>query len=102
MVRWIAFDDETAEAVVSRFKRGAAEIEAGDPLAAALGADRPTMVILPSQVKGRVLLAKISPSKESVNYEATGFLGLSDEPVAPRAPQPQARKSWWKKLGGRF
>jgi len=32
MIRWIAFDDETAEAVVSKFKRGGAEIYRGEPL----------------------------------------------------------------------
>jgi hypothetical protein len=31
MIRWIVFDDEKAEAVVSRFKRGAAEIRQGQP-----------------------------------------------------------------------
>jgi hypothetical protein len=98
MVRWIAFDDETAEAVVSRFRRGAAEIERGDPISLALEADRPAVVILPSETPGRVLLAKITPNSESLTYEPGGFLGLTDEPVARRTPvAPPARKrSWWK------
>src|SRR5207248_3730076 len=98
MVRWIAFDDETAEAVVSRFKRGAAEIERGDALSLALEADRPAVVILPSDTPGRVLVAKVTPSSESVTYEASGFLGLSDEPVTKRSSfsRPRAKKSWWK------
>jgi len=100
MVRWIAFDDETAEAVVSRFKRGAAEIEHGDALSLALEADRPAVVILPSDTPGRVLVAKVTPNCESVSYEASGFLGLTDRPVMTRrSPTPRpVQKPWWKKL----
>ncbi len=41
MVRWIAFDDDTAEAVVSRLRRGAAEIQSNSPVDAALQAAPP-------------------------------------------------------------
>ena len=48
MVRWITFDDETAEAVVTHLRRGAAEIQAVHPIDAALGTDGPSIVLLPS------------------------------------------------------
>jgi hypothetical protein len=100
MVRWIAFDDETAEAVVSRFRRGAAEIEHGDLLGIALGSEQPTVMILPTSTPGRVLLAKVVPAVQTVTYEPTGFLGLSDEPVLRTQPRtlPAQNESWVKRL----
>ena len=108
MIRWIAFDDETAEAIVSRFKRGAAEIQNGDPLDTVLRYDQPSILILPSETPGKVLFARVEHrmnadtqflSDEPVGYEATGFLGLSDEPVfARRPPQPAMKKKWWQRL----
>ena len=61
MVRWIAFDDESAEAVVSRFRRGAAEIQQGDAIGSALALDRPSRVLLPADGSGRVLVANFHP-----------------------------------------
>ncbi len=108
MIRWIAFDDETAEAIVSRFKRGAAEIQDGDPLDTVLRYDRPSILILPSETPGKVLFARVESrvkadgellSEEPVNYEATGFLSLSDEPVfTRRQPQAATKKKWWQRL----
>src|SRR5581483_5683844 len=102
MVRWIAFDDETAEAVVSRFKRGAAEIEHGDPLTLALESERPTVLILPSETPDKAMLAKVSPTPGLITYEATGFLGLTDTPIVKRqsAHEVRDKASWWKKLFG--
>jgi hypothetical protein len=117
MVRWIAFDDETAEAVIGRFKRGAAEIREGEqPLGAALRYGRPSVLILPAKATGRVLLVSIEPKTNAssttkahstttskthapapVRYQATGFLGLTDEPVfEEEEPEtPPKKKSWW-------
>ena len=61
MMRWIAFDDETAEAVVSRFKRGGAEIYPGEPLDAVLEFGKPSLMLLPSTRPGKVLLAQFQP-----------------------------------------
>jgi hypothetical protein len=109
MIRWIAFDDETAEAVVSRFKRGAAEIRQGDPLDAALGLGKASVVVLPSSVPGKVLVARFQPKTEDapnapleaepIAYEPTGFLGLIDEPVFKQIAEPvsQGKKKWWHK-----
>jgi hypothetical protein len=108
MIRWIAFEDETAEAIVSRFKRGAVEIQQGNPLETVLGYNRPSILILPSETPGKVLFARVESrvnadsqlsSSEPVGYEATGFLGLSDEPVfTRRQPQPAIKKKWWQRL----
>src|SRR5436305_15157165 len=61
MVRWVAFDDESAEAVVGRFKRGAAEIQPGDAVGSALELGRPSLVHLPARNSGRVLTARFQP-----------------------------------------
>ena len=105
MTRWIVFDDETAEAVVSRFKRGAAEIQTGNALSAALNLQRSCLLVLPSVNPDQVLLATLRPTSEvgeepTVRYEPSGFLGLSDEPVFTRPKPPQtvdvrAKKPWW-------
>jgi hypothetical protein len=103
MVRWIAFDDESAEAVVSRFRRGAAEIQQGDPVGSALNLGRPSLVLLPARAPGRVLVARFDPKADEAqntgSLEATGFLGLSDEPVFVRPTEPigQIKKKWWQK-----
>lgn len=108
MARWIAFDDETAEAVVGRFKRGAAEIHPGDPLDSALRQNKASLLIMPSSVPGKVLVARIKPKTEhgvvpakpeTVEFEPSGFLGLSDQPVFARpVPDPApAKKKWWQR-----
>jgi hypothetical protein len=109
MARWIAFDDETAEAVVGRFKRGAAEIHGGDPLNAALSQSTASVVVLPSSVPGKVLMARVEPKTEKavvpaaepefIGQETTGFLGLSDQPVFSRPAPAEAasKKKWWQR-----
>jgi len=111
MIRWIAFDDETAEVLVSRFRRGAAEIHEGQPLDAALAHGKPSLLVLPSSTPGTVLLAhfeprNLTPNSENafnpwpasvpVGYVPTGFLGLTEQPVFSRRPQlvkQETRKS---------
>lgn len=109
MARWIAFDDETAEAVVGRFKRGAAEIHGGDPLNAALSQPTASVVVLPSSVPGKVLMVRMEPKTEKavvasaepepIGQETVGFLGLSDQPVFARPPRSSvpAKKKWWQR-----
>src|ERR1700756_334439 len=65
MVRWIAFDDDTAEAVVSRLRRGAAEIQHNSPVEAALRTDGPSVIVLPSPNPGRLLIAHFIPSHKA-------------------------------------
>ena len=111
MMRWIAFDDETAEAVVSKFKRGGAEIYPGEPLDAVLDFGEPSLMLLPSTKPGRVLLAQFQPkprtatteSREPIAFEPMGFLGLTDQPVysnnaADEENQDKNKKKrWWQR-----
>jgi hypothetical protein len=104
MIRWIAFDDETAEAVVSRFKRGAAEIQGCEPLDAALNLGRPSLLLLPSDTPGRLLMAHLEPKADSatiLSSRANGFRALIDQgPVLKRPPQPvrqEAKRKWWQR-----
>jgi hypothetical protein len=111
MIRWIAFDDETAEAVVSKFKRGGAEIHRGEPLDAVLDFAKPSLMLLPSTKPGRVLLAQFQPqprsvaseSREPLAFETMGFLGLTDQPVfsdlnpGGEENQDKKKKRWWQR-----
>jgi len=109
MMRWIAFDDETAEAVVSRFKRGGAEIYRGEPLDAVLEFGKPSLMLLPSTKQGKVLLAQFQPKSapseapEAIVFEPMGFLGLADQPVfsnpeaADEDNPDKNKKRWWQR-----
>lgn len=106
MPRWIAFNHETAEAMVDRFQRGGVEIQDGDALSAALALKGNSLVVLPSKVAGMVLLAHMRPAELGENaeegtyeVEASGFLGLSDTPVfARRSPVVELpKKKWWQR-----
>jgi hypothetical protein len=96
MVRWIAFDDETAEAVVSRFRRGAAEIHlSSSPIDSALTAGQPSLLLLPSDTPGRVLLARIHPK-----IELPAPRPAPVQLVAPRPPKSEKtskNKKWWQR-----
>ncbi len=107
MIRWIAFDDETAEAVMSRFKRGAAEIHRGQPLDAALNLGRPSLLLLPSETPGRLLLARLEPKSEPAPKiphapgSSEGRERLEPAVFGQRRqpPQPELanRKKWWQR-----
>ena len=86
MVRWIAFDDESAEAVVCRYRRGAAEIQHGNAVASALTLGRPSRVLLPGMTSGRVVVAHFQPKSDAL-------LGVT--PLKPRASQPE--KTIWRR-----
>jgi hypothetical protein len=86
MVRWIAFDDESAEAVVCRYRRGAAEIQQGDAVASALKLGRPSRVLLPGVMSGRVVVAHFQPKSDAL-------LGVAL--LQPRASQPD--KMVWRR-----
>jgi hypothetical protein len=101
MVRWIAFDDDTAEAVVSRLRRGAAEIQHNSPVDAALHTDRPSVIVLPSSTPGRLLIAHFTPRKISppVGEPRLGIPAFQKS-VAPVAKKPvrSANKPWWRNI----
>jgi len=97
MVRWIAFDDETAEAVVSRLRRGAAEIQHNTPVDAALHAQGPSVIVLPSSTPGRLLVARFTKCKASepaADFKAPARIA----PVAPKKQAASVKKPWWRKF----
>jgi hypothetical protein len=99
MVRWIAFDDETAEAVVSRLRRGAAEIQHNTPVDAALHAVGPSVIVLPSSNPGKLLIARFTKFKTS--EPAAGLKPAATMIATPVPPKKQAasmKKPWWRKF----
>lgn len=98
MVRWIAFDDETAEAVVSRLRRGAAEIQHNTPVDAALHAHGPSVIVLPSSTPGKLLVARFTKCKASeppVDFKPPARVTA---PVAPKKQAASIKKPWWRKF----
>jgi len=98
MVRWIAFDDETAEAVVSRLRRGAAEIQHNTPLDAALHAQGPSVIVLPSSTPGKLLVARFTKCK--VSEPAPDFKAPARivPPVVLKKKAASDIKLWWRKF----
>ena len=103
MVRWIAFDDETAEAVVSRLRRGAAEIQHSIPIDAALHAAGRSVIVLPSSIPGKLLIARftrISPTNLDL-VEAAPIRKMppvSSSPILPKKPTASEKKAWWRRI----
>ena len=104
-MRWIVFDDETAEAVVSKYKRGAAEIHEGQhPLDAALNGGSRSILILPSREPNRVLLATIEPKtkpsskprRDPVIGQFTPLRGVIRRTTILPPPTP-SQKTWWRR-----
>ena len=95
MVRWIAFDDETADALVGKFKRGAAEIREGAVLDTLVRHRQPSILIYPSTSPERVLLARVHSIPANVaSVDVTRPLPIQ----AIRAADPSfaAKRSWWR------
>ena len=101
MVRWIAFDDDTAEAVVSRLRRGAAEIQHTTPVDAALGTHGSAVLVLPSPTPGKLLVARFSAPKKA---EPSALLAPPKREPAlhpasvMRKPAESAKKPWWRNI----
>jgi hypothetical protein len=99
MVRWIAFDDDTAEAVVSRLRRGAAEIQHNTPVDAALHAAGPSVIVLPSSTPGKLLIARFTQRKGN---ELAAHLKPQATPMVPpvfaKKPVASVKKPWWRKF----
>ena len=105
MVRWIAFDDDTAEAVVSRLRRGAAEIQNSAPVDAALRSDGSAVLVLPSRTPGKLLIAKFIAHKKALlppkveRVERHIPLPIVSQAALKKSPASTAKQSWWRKLG---
>jgi hypothetical protein len=102
MARCIAFDKPTAQAISRNLHLLTVCDPEADPLQTALHSNAHlSLLALPSESGKHVLVAKfrrpaLAPvNNDPVGFEASGFLGLSDEPVY--VPERPARK-WWQKL----
>ncbi len=102
MARCIAFDKPTAQAISRNLHLLTVCNPEADPVQTALQSNAPiSLLAVPSENGKHVLVAKFRrpalalADKEPVSFEASGFLGLSDEQVF--VPEPPARK-WWQKL----
>ena len=102
MARCIAFDKPTAQAISRNLHLLTVCNPEADPVQTALHSNAPISLLALPSVSGKgVLVAKFrrpaqaAPSNDPVGFEASGFLGLSDEPVY--VPESPARK-WWQKL----
>jgi hypothetical protein len=99
-MRWTAFDQETAEALAARLPNVEHAQGSTDALASALSLTRDpainsaAAVLAPARDNGQTLVITMRtkaaaqpgstadvPAPEPSEYEAGGFLGLSDEPV---------------------
>ena len=90
-MRWMVFDDETAEIVVSRWRRGAAEILHEEPVDAALEASGSAVLVLPSHVPGQVMVARFKKNTPAVSVAPA----TTPVPVIVETPE---RKAWWRKF----
>jgi len=98
MVHWIAFDDDTAEALVSRMRRGAAEIQHNTPVDAALHVDGASVMVLPSSTPGRLLIARFSPRKDAHSQTRPApKIPVRSVPAAAIS-RPSQKKPWWRSI----
>jgi hypothetical protein len=101
MVRWIAFDDDTAEAVVSRLRRGAAEIQNNSPVDAALHIEHPSVIVLPASTPGRLLIARFMP-RSAAAKPAVPRPGVRSTPLPAVSVQRKlaasVKKPWWRNI----
>ena len=95
MVRWIAFDDDTADALVGKFKRGADEIREGAVLDTLVSHRQPSILIYPSTSPERVLLARVRliPANDAM---ADVTRPLPVQAIRASDPSLAAKKSWWR------
>lgn len=100
MVRWVAFDDDTAEAVVSRLRRGAAEIQTNSPVDAALQAPGPSVIVLPSPTPGKLLIARIQQRAKSYQPSQRQEHTPTHLPTPGPSKKPAAsiKKPWWRRF----
>ena len=103
MARCIAFDKPTAQAISRNLHMLTVCDPEADPVQTALHSNSPvSLLALPSQNGKHVLVAKFrrpaqaAVSNDPVGFEASGFLGLSDQPLY--VPPVQQAKKWWQKI----
>lgn len=88
--------------MVAAQTQAAVSFQRGDALEAAVASGKAAIVMLPADDNNVLLLqvrrnTSVLPERtEPVAFEATGFLGLTDEPIFDEEPQP--KKKWWQRL----
>jgi hypothetical protein len=103
MTRWVCFDEPAAAAV--RQAGGAPAMHQGDALMAATQRPANSVVIMPTRNaqelavvsvirRDKIAAPVIELAKPARTGQATGFLGLTDEPEYEDEPQA---KPWWKR-----
>ena len=105
MIHWIAFDDDTAEGLVSRLCRGAAKIEHNPPIDAALRVEGKSIMVLPSPMLGKLLIARFNP-KKGVQFPTgpAAKTPIRSLPPANTSPAPKRmtagseKKPWWRNI----
>jgi hypothetical protein len=106
MARWIVFDQVTASELRSRLPQEAVfEAPGRAALEYALANPKSLVTVWPLAVKNASAIAVFRPRRPqstappaSSAIRATGFLGLSDEPVLTE--EVPAEKKWWQRLWG--
>jgi hypothetical protein len=104
MTRWVCFDEPAADAVRARGAQPA--VRGGDALMAAMRESGNSVILMPSRDAQEVALVSVIKREKVVPApviefakparlgQATGFLGLTDEPEYDDEPE---KKPWWKK-----
>jgi hypothetical protein len=107
MARWIVFDQVTASELRSRLPQEAVfEAPGRAALEYALANPKTLVTVLPLAVKSASAIVVFRPDRAqtgvppptSFAVRATGFLGLSDEPVLME--EIPAKTKWWQRLWG--
>lgn len=101
MARWIAFDSDSAEQLRKQLPFDSVVVQAGTALQAALADPSDSVVVLPGDDPNTAVIVRVHRNKQAeqrIRYEATGFLGLNDQPVYDDVPQPAEKKGWWKRV----
>ncbi|HEV2116305.1 MAG TPA: hypothetical protein VGR48_09795 [Terriglobales bacterium] len=107
MARCIAFDKPTAQAISRNLHLLTICDPEADPVQTALHSNAPTSLLAMSAEggkpilivkirRGQSLLAPAALSGDPLGFEASGFLGLSDQPVYFAEPEPVKR--WWQRI----
>jgi len=103
MTKWVCFDEGGAGHV--RAHGSDAVLGRGDALMAAMRAPGNSVILMPSPIdqeiallsvvkRERVVAPVIEMARSAPGAQATGFLGLTDEPEFADEPE---QKPWWKR-----